>query len=326
MRVTLRQLQIFQAVAMAGGTAGAANALPLSQSATSAGLSELEQALGAPLFDRIGKRLVMNDFGRTVLPMALAMLDSARTVEAALPSSSQGLSHVRLFASTTIGNHILPALLARYREIATVLQLDVRIGNTSEAVHAVTDFSADLGLIEGPCHTSDLTVNPWLEEELLIVASPSHPLARLSRRHRLTIEQLRQAPWLLREPGSGTRESVELAMLPHLQHIEPVMTLGSSESIKNAAAEGLGISCLSAAVVHDFVSARRLTALKSDLPPLMRRFALISHRRKVLSAGLQRFVEFCKRYSNWPALPDDARASPCDIGPKAKSEARRKKP
>jgi DNA-binding transcriptional LysR family regulator len=296
----------------------------LSQSATSAALSELEQTLGAPLFDRIGKALVINDFGRTVLPMALAMLDSARTVEAALPSRSPGLSHVRLFASTTIGNHILPALLARYRDIAPVVQLDVRIGNTSEAVQAVTDFSADLGLIEGPSHASDLTVIPWLEEELLIVAAPSHPLARLSSRRRLTIEQLRQAPWLLREPGSGTRESVELALLPYLQHVEPLMTLGSSESIKNAAVEGLGISCLSAAVVHDFVSARRLTALKSELPPLVRRFSLISHRRKVLSDGLQRFVDFCMRYSGWPALPDDARKRPPDSRRSARRGANKK--
>jgi DNA-binding transcriptional LysR family regulator len=312
MRITLRKLQIFHAVARAGGTAAAASALPLSQSATSAALSELEQTLGALLFDRIGKALVINDFGRTVLPMALAMLDSARTVEAALPSRSQGLSHVRLFASTTIGNHILPALLARYREIAPVQQLDVRIGNTSEAVQAIKDFSADLGLTEGPCHASDLAVSPWLEEELLIVASPLHPLARLSVRRRLTIEQLQQAPWLLRELGSGTRESVELALLPYLQHVEPVMTLGSSESIKNAA------------VVHDFVSARRLTTLKSELPSLVRRFSLISHRRKVLSDGLQRFVDFCMRYSGWPALPDDARKRPPDPGLKAKRKTRRK--
>ncbi|HEY4210281.1 MAG TPA: LysR family transcriptional regulator [Steroidobacteraceae bacterium] len=323
MRLTLRQLQIFQAVAKAGGTAAAANLLPLSQSATSAALSELEQTLGAPLFDRIGKRLVINDFGRTVLPMALAMLDSARTIELALPAKDQGLSHVRLFASTTIGNHILPALLARYREVAPVRQLDVRIGNTSEAVQAVTDFSADFGLIEGPCHASDLTVSPWLQEELLIVASPLHPLARLSGR-RLTIEQLRQAPWLLREPGSGTRESVELALRPHLLHVEPVMTLGSSESIKNAAVEGLGISCLSAAVVHDFVSARRLTVLKSELPPLVRQFALISHRRKVLSDSLQRFVEFCQRHSRWPDERASAYKSASRAGRQARYESSRR--
>lgn len=325
MRLTLRQLQIFQAVAQAGGTAAAANALPLSQSATSTALGELERTLGAPLFDRIGKRLMINDFGRSVLPMALAMLDNARTVEGALHSRSLGLSHVRLFASTTIGNHILPTLLAQYRDIAPVARLDVRIGNTSEALLAVAEFSADLGLIEGPCHGSDLAVHPWLEDELLIVACPTHPLARESTRHRLTLQQLREAPWLLREPGSGTRESVELALLPHLRHIEPIITLGSSESIKNAVAQGLGISCLSRAVVHEYVSDRRLTALESDLPPLLRRFALISHRNKVLSAPLNAFMDFCQRHTTWPAMADGMHDRTSAIGPRSGNRVRGKK-
>jgi DNA-binding transcriptional LysR family regulator len=108
-----------------------------------------------------------------------------------------------------------------------------------------------------------------------------------------------QALWLLREPGSGTREAVEQALMPHLPNIRSMMTLGSSEAIKNAAAEGLGISCLSRAVVHDLVAAKRLIVLATRLPRLTRRLSVIHHRLKVLSGPLQRFVAYCENAGRW---------------------------
>ncbi len=110
---------------------------------------------------------------------------------------------------------------------------------------------------------------------------------------RLNVKQLRNAPWLLREPGSGTREAVEYALLPHLQHLASDMTLGSSEAIKNAVVQGLGTSCLSSCVVADLIAAKRLVVLPTTLPKLTRRFALIHHRKKLLSAALQLFVTEC---------------------------------
>src|SRR5271168_4312619 len=115
MRVTLRQLQIFHLVAQSGTTASAATALALSQSATSAAINELERLLELQLFDRVGKRLQLNDNGRALLPTALAVLDGARHIESSFASPEQPPSDLRLFASTTIGNYILPALLAGLR-------------------------------------------------------------------------------------------------------------------------------------------------------------------------------------------------------------------
>ena len=303
MHITLRQLEIFRAVALTGSTTAAAQRVPLSQSATSTALGEFERTLGVHLFDRIGKRLLLNDNGRALLPLALGVLDGAQNVERAFAAGGVNLaSELRLHASTTVGNYILPKLLAGFRELVPAARFDVRIGNTRDVVTAVGEFSADLGLIEGPCHALDVHITPWIEDELVIVSAPGHALAESAQRRKLTAEELARAPWLLREPGSGTREAVELALLPHLENIQPAMTLGSSEAIKNAAAEGLGISCLSRFVVDDFVSTGRLCVLETRLPRLTRRLALIHHRAKVLSETIRRFLQYCKDHRAERAL------------------------
>jgi DNA-binding transcriptional LysR family regulator len=294
MRLTLRQLKIFEAVALHGSTSAAARSVPLSQSATSAAINELEHVLETRLFDRVGKRLLLNDRGRTLLPAARAVLNGAQDIENTFSSGdSAALLDLKIFASTTIGNYVLPRLLARFRRRHPAAVLDLRIGNTLDVVTAVREFGTDLGFIEGPCHAPDAFVMPWLEDELVVVAAPTHPLALDACRSRLTAKQLMQALWLMREPGSGTREAVELALMPHLPNIRSMMTLGSSEAIKNAAAEGLGICCLSQAVVRDLVAADRLVILATRLPRLTRRFSLIHHRAKVLSKPLQGFVAYC---------------------------------
>jgi hypothetical protein len=162
------------------------------------------------------------------------------------------------------------------------------------AITAVRDFAADMGFIEGPCHESDLRLVPWLTDELFIVAAPSHFLAKAAKQRKLTADQLREAQWLLREPGSGTREAVEGAIMPHLLDIKSVMVLGSSEAIKYSAAEGLGLSCLSRSVVQDLVNAKRLSVLATRLPRLTRQLSFIHHRNKVLSASLSNFIAHCQ--------------------------------
>lgn len=295
MHLTLRQLQIFRAIALMGSTTAAALSVPLSQSAASAALKELERLLGARLFDRVGKRLLLNDNGRALLPMALAVLDGAQNLEAAFLSNTQALPiDLHIYASTTIGNYILPSLLARFKDISPSARLALKIGNTLDVVTAVRDFATDLGFIEGPCHAQDIIVRPWLEDELVIVAAPSHSLAKAAKQRMLSVKQLSEAQWLLRESGSGTRETVEQALLPHLLNLPTSMTLGSSEAIKNAAAEGLGVSCLSRSVLRDLLATKRLCVLATALPRLTRTFLMIHHERKVLSDPLRKLIAHCE--------------------------------
>jgi DNA-binding transcriptional LysR family regulator len=188
----------------------------------------------------------------------------------------------------------LPPLLARFKERVPAARLELRIGNTRDVVNAVRNFETDIGFIEGPCHTKDIVVVPWLRDELVIVAAPAHPLAKAVKRRKLAARELARAEWLLREAGSGTRETVEQALLPHLLNIPDSMTLGSSEAIKNSVAEGLGISCLSRSVVRDLVAARRLSVLATALPRLTRNFLMIRHEKKVWSAPLRQFAAHCR--------------------------------
>ncbi len=301
MRLTVRQLLIFTAVTDTGSTTAAGERVALSQSATSGALNELESLLGAQLFDRIGKRLLLNDNGRALLPQARSLLDGAQEIESQFGLGSTGaataplVTRLRVGASTTIGNYVLPALIAGYSRTWPGAAVDVVIGNTRDIAAAVTRLEVDIGLIEGPCHEAELRVTPWLQDELVIVAAPTHALVQEGVQARVPLKALRQARWLLREPGSGTREAVEHVLLPHLHHLDGDMQPGSTEAIKQATAEGLGLACLSLCAVQDLVTLGRLVVLRTTLPRLTRRFYLVHHQKKRLSGNLQRLVAHCER-------------------------------
>ena len=300
MRITLRQLSVFTAVADAGSTTAAAGRVALSQSATSAALNELESVLGARLFDRVGTRLVLNDTGRGLLPQARAVLDGAAGIErefglGTVPGDAGAPSLLRVGASTTIGNYLLPTLVARWQRAQPQAHVDVEIANTAAIAAAVARMEVDVGLIEGPSHEPELVARAWREEELAIVCAPSHPLLQDDPARRLNVAMLRQATWLLREPGSGTREAVQQALQPHLHDLREGLHFGGTEAIKQAAVEGLGFTCLSLFAVQDLVALGRLVHVQTTLPRLVRRLWLVHHRRKQFSRGLAAFIDFCQQ-------------------------------
>jgi DNA-binding transcriptional LysR family regulator len=296
MRLTLRQLQIFLAVADHGSTMAAANAVALSQSATSAALNELESLLGIHLFDRVGKRLIINDNGRMLLPQARQMLDAAATIEEQFHQpDATAVSGLHIGASTTIGIYLLPRILAYFAQMPMAVAPQVTIANTRDVAAAVAAFDVDVGLIEGPCHEAELRAEPWLTDELVVVCAPHHSFAE--RDGKVSLPDLRQAGWLLREAGSGTREAVEHALLPHLHMLHSAGEFSNSEAIKHAAAAGLGLACLSRVVVADLVEAGRLVELRTTLPRLQRHFYLVSRKNKLLSARLEFFMQFCRDWA-----------------------------
>ena len=300
MRITLRQLSIFIAVADAGSTSAAARRVALSQSATSAALNELEAVLEARLFDRIGTRLVLNDTGRGLLPQARAVLDGAAGIErefglGTAAGAAGAPSLLRVGASTTIGNYLLPTLIAGWQRVRPDALVDVEIANTGSVAAAVARMEVDIGLIEGPCREPEVVAQPWREEELVIVCAPSHPLLRGDPDTRLNVAALRQADWLLREPGSGTREAVEQALQPHLHQLREGLHFGGTEAIKQAAVEGLGFTCLSLFAVQDLVALGRLVRVRTTLPRLVRPLWLVHHRRKQFSRSLAAFIDFCQQ-------------------------------
>jgi DNA-binding transcriptional LysR family regulator len=302
LRLTLRQLQIFRVVAESGSTAAAAASISLSQSATSAAINELERTLELQLFDRIGKRLQLNDNGRALLPQALALLDGAGWIERWALDRDSHIGMLRIGASTTIGNYLLPAVLAGFRTSLPARaqqnwQVQVAIANTAAIAASVAAFEIDLGLIEGPCHEPALTVQPWLEDQLVVVTASNDPILPRGRKGRISLEALKKATWLLREPGSGTREIINQLLIPHLHHLRPGIQFGNPEAIKRAAASGLGITCLSRYVVEDLLETGALVAPPTELPPLKRRFYIVMHEQKKRTQGLDLLLRYLERAS-----------------------------
>ncbi len=298
MAITLRQLQIFAAVAESGSTAAAAQRVNLTQSASSAALRELESILDCHLFDRVGKRLIINDNGRQLLPRAALLLSAASDIEKDfLGAHSASLASLNLGCSTTIGIYLLPAILASYGAHNNDQPTKITVANTDDIVNAVANFEVDAGYIEGYCHHPDLLVEPWLEDELVIVCAPDFAALQGVADNKISVNVLRESAWLLRERGSGTREAVEHALLPRLHQLKPAAEFSNSESIKNAAAAGLGLACLSKLVVRDMLEQGRLVQVRSTLPPLRRQLYLITAKQKIMSRRLAGLLAFCRNWS-----------------------------
>jgi len=299
LHLSLRQLQIFCAIALTGSTTQARQDIALSQSATSAALNELERLLSIDLFERVGKRLVLNENGRTLLPKAQALLNDASNIEKMSNNLFQQAKSLRIGASTTLGNYVLPKLLSTFLKEFLPNENDswhsqVIIGNTEKICSAVASFELDVGLIEGPCHEAALNVVPWVQDELIIVASPKHPLLKINsnlKKEQVSVKMLGEQMWILRELGSGTRESTDQFLLPHLGSYKFSIELGSSEALKNAVIQGLGIACLSQWVVHDALKSGHLVALKIPSMLFKRQSYLVTHRDKCQTSILQNFLD-----------------------------------
>jgi DNA-binding transcriptional LysR family regulator len=288
LRISLRQLEVFAAIARSESTRAAAERVSRSQSAASAALAELEAALGEALFDRVGRRLVLNENGRALLPAAMALLDQAAELQAMF--SGEHAAPLRVSASLTIGEYLLPDLVARWKLAHPQSAVHLAIGNSTEVIAAVAAMDADVGFIEGPQTHPDLSVRPWLSDELVIVAAPGHPLAAGQR---ASLRQLAEAAWILREPGSGTRQASDRWLLEHLGRLNIGFELGSTEAIKRLAAAGAGLACLSRHVVLQSLERGELAEVHTRLPVARRRLALVVRRDKRQGRATEDFIRHC---------------------------------
>lgn len=295
LRLSLRQLEVFVATAQGGSTRAAAERIARSQSAASAALAELELSLGALLFDRVGRRLLLNENGRSLLPLARQLLDQASGLQALF--TDEHAAPLQVAASFTIGEYLLPELVAQWTRAQPQSRIRMRIGNTSEVIDAVVGFDVDVGFIEGLQTHPDLVVRPWLQDELVIVAAPDHVLAgrQASRR------QLSAATWILREHGSGTRQATDNWLLEHLDQQLVGFELGSTEAIKRLVAAGAGLGCLSRHAVAQALEAGWLVELHTRLPSTVRRLALVVRRDKTLGRATEDFVRHCMAGQSGPA-------------------------
>ena len=208
MKFSFRQLEVFLAAAHYQNITKAADSLAMSQSAASSALKELETQFNIQLFDRVGKRLQLNELGRLYRPKVEALLAQSGELEQAFSKHTE-VGALKVGATLTIGNYLAVGVMARYMSAPTHPRVSLEVANTRTIAKRVSDFELDVGLIEGELQSSELDVVPWRGDELVVFCSPKHPLAA---KPDLSDDDLRQATWVMREQGSGTRQTFERGM------------------------------------------------------------------------------------------------------------------
>jgi DNA-binding transcriptional LysR family regulator len=289
MKYTLRQLEVFLATARTQNLGRAADALALSQSAASDALASLERQFDVQLFDRIGKRLQLNQLGSSLVPAAEELLERAREIESMLGQGASAGS-LSVGATLSIGNYLAVPIMMRYMAEHPGSRVTLDVANTEAIAEKILRFELDIGLIEGEIRHPDLELTPWRDDELVVFCAPADPLAR---RKRLSDRDLLAATWILREPGSGTRQTFDRAMHGLLPRLTVLLELQHTEAIKRAVETGIGIGCLSRATLQDAFRRGSLCPLAVPQRDLTRQFHFVLHRHKYRSAGIQRWISLC---------------------------------
>lgn len=290
LRYTLRQLEVFVAIARLQNVSRAAEALALSQSAASTALAELERQYGCQLFDRQGKTLKLNDLGRSLLPMAAALLDQAAEIEHVLQGKIT-LGLLKVGATLTVGNYLATLLIGAFMKQHEECQIQLHVQNTDAILHQVANYDLDLGLIEGECHHPELVVEPWMDDELVVFCAPDHALARQPQ---VTLDALLAETWVLRELGSGTRQTFDHALRHHQHRLNIRLVLEHTEAIKRAVESGLGIGCISRLALRDAFRRGSLVPVETPMLDLKRQFMFVWHKKKYQTASIRAFLAHCR--------------------------------
>jgi DNA-binding transcriptional LysR family regulator len=292
MHYTLRQLEVFLAAAQTENITRAAESLAMSQSAASSALKDLEQQFSIQLFDRIGKRLQLNELGRALRPQAQALLDKAEELEQGFRQRNR-VGDLKVGATLTIGNYLAVDIMAEFINRFPESNVQLNVANTAMVAKQVLNFDLDIGLIEGEIQHQDLEVSKWREDELLVFCNPEHPFASKSA---LSDEDLLNAQWILRESGSGTRQAFDRAMHDLIPDLDIRLELQHTEAIKRAVENGLGIGCLSRVALETALQSGRFIELPTPQRNLWRHFYFILHRQKYRSEGILKWLELCAAY------------------------------
>ena len=263
MAINLHALRLLAGVVEHGGFSRAAEAMHISQPAVSRAVRELERQVGHPLLERTGGRGIrLTSAGAGLVAHARAIFAHERAAEEELRGvGALERGRLRIGASTTIATYLLPPLIARFHRAHPGVELRVASANTRDIIARLRALTIDVALVEGPVAEADIRVTPWREDELVVIAAPTHPLAR---RAVASPGALRDTLMIVREPGSGTRDVVRAAL--RASGIRPARTLevGSTEAIKQTVAAGLGVAIVSHAAAADQLRLGTLRVVSVD--------------------------------------------------------------
>lgn len=289
----LPHLETFLAAAELGSFTAAARALGLTQAAVSQRIQALERELRTALFRRDGGRALLTDAGKRLTPIAQQILELHDEARSQVTGQRAAVSaELALAASSVPGEHLLPALLAVFRRQQPRVQVRMTVSDSQAVLTLVEQGKAHLGFIGRPCPSPHLESQVFARDELVVVAPPKHPWAR---RRRITLDQLRRQPLILREAGSGSRWQLEQALLRAglpIAQLRVVMELGSNEAVKETILRGLGVAILSIHAVHKEHQSGQLRTLTIQDLPLDRELFVVWDRRRALPLAARLFLEF----------------------------------
>ena len=257
--MNLNHLAIFHAVAQTGSMTLGAGRLDISQPAVSKQVQELERVLGVHLFDRIGRRVCLSQAGEILADYAGRLFALAHEAEEAMADvRAVGRGRLVIGASTTIGTYLLPGVVAEFWRRHPGVELLVEVENTEQVHRRLAVLELDVGLTEGFVEEVELDAEVFHRDELVVIAPPGH---RLAGNPRVPLSALQEEPFVLREPGSGTRAVEERALARLKLPVRVAVALGSTEAIKRVVAEGVGLAIVSKLAVHAECAAGTLAVL-----------------------------------------------------------------
>ncbi len=286
--MNLELFRTFLAVLEQGGVRRAAVALHRSQPAVSARLQELERAVGAQVFEQVGRRLELTDAGRVLAAEApLLLRAAAELVDQVQEAATADRGRLRLATIDAASIYVLPALYLEYRTAHPQVQLFVQVVDSRHVLALVRAREADIGVVALPASHPELDIEAIFEEELVCVAAPTHPLASGAA---CALRDVSAHPLVLYARGSTTRAMLDAVFEAHGLAPHVAMEAASPEAMKRLAEAGIGITIIPEALVRDDVAAGRLRQLTVPDARFARRLGIVVRRGRTLSAHARRFL------------------------------------
>ena len=287
MKITLRQMAVFDAVARLGGVSQAAQEVALTQSAASMALRQLERSLGVTLFRRQHRKLTLNEHGRRLQPKIRSALLGASDVEAAA-GAEEPQGTLQIGASLTIGNYVLPAVCADFMRDHPGVTVRLAILPSVQVIEQVESMIFDAGFVESPLLREKLTTLRWMEDELVIFCAAAHPLAA---KKRVRLEEIAQEQWCMQPTYTDNRGILTRTILNHVDYIRIAFEASSVEAVKQAVKAGIGIGCQSRLCIQDELKDGSLKELPVADLVLKRPFNIITHKDIQQSRTHAAFIE-----------------------------------
>lgn len=281
--MNLHHLRLFAAVVNHGGFTKAAESLRLSQPAISKSLNELERQLNLTLIDRSGRSIRLTDAGQTLYARARELFGVEWIAEQEL-REIRGLKRgvLRIGASTTIATYMLPPYLGRFHLRHPGIRIRASSANTRTVLRMLLESRVDVALVEGPVSHPQVDVQPWRQDELVVICHPAH---RLLTEQSVDVAMLVREQFIVREPGSGTRVVSARALALHGARLTNTMRVGGTEAIKQAVAAGLGLAIVSRAAAADQLALGKIAVLAVRGLAIHRTLAQIKLRGRVTTAA-----------------------------------------